>query len=313
MTNYANEDFGRRRLDFHDQKVVEVLPEHFREDYPKLITLLDAYNDFMDSAGNVNDSLRQVLRARDIDGVSLQFLEYLLQEIGVGISGDNFEDPREVAKNFPDFYRVKGSLFSAKAFFRALYGEDAEISYPKDQLFVVGESQIGAESLRYIQNGALYQTLSILVKSSRPITQWRELYKRYVHPAGFYLGGEVLAEGIVNLSLDIMPTAIPDSEASEFEITAIATLDISTPFEPMTGFFQSPDSDTVYRVDLNRTLAAIWNDSASSVDDMYGPLINAATANTVGFDDSNGIDFSNTYETFDRSEFDSAGSNIWTP
>lgn len=310
MTNRSFEDFGRRNLDFHNPKVVEVLPEFFREDYPKLIALLQAYHNYMDSEGNINDSLRQVLRARDIDGVSLRFLEFLLQEVGVGISSENFVDPREIVRNFPDFYRLKGSLFSAKAFFRALYGEDVEISYPKDQLFVVGESQIGAESLRYIQNGALYQTLSILVKSSRPISQWRDLYKRYVHPAGFYLGGEVLAEGIVNLSLDIMPFAIPDSEASELEITSIASFDILAINDPLSGFFSSPDSDTLYRVDLERTIAGIWEDSASVVEARYGSLINLATINTVGFDDSN-IDFSNVVETFDRSVFDSSGSNTW--
>lgn len=307
MTNRAREDFGRRKLDFFNPKVVEVLPEHFREDYPKLISLLEAYHNFMDSDGNVNDSLRQVLQARDIDGVSLRFLEYLLQEVGVGITSDNFVDPREIVRNFPDFYRIKGSLFSAKSFFRALYGEEVEISYPKDQLFVVGESNIGAESLRYIQNGALYQTLSILVKSSRPISQWRDLYKRYVHPAGFYLGGEVLAEGIVNLNLDFMPTAIPDSEASEFEIVGFTSLEITPVYEPLTGFFDSE------RVDLERTISPIWNELVSTVDSSYGPLINLATPNTVGFDDShyNGIDFSSEVETFDRSTFDSSGSNTW--
>lgn len=315
MSNGIGQDYGRRHLDFKTPKVVEVLPEHFGGDYPQLISLLEAYNEFMDSDGNVNDDLRQVLKVRDVDGVSLKFLEYLIQEIGNGISINKFDDPREIARNFPDFYRIKGSNFSAKSFFRALYGEEVEISYPKDNVFIVNESLIGAESLRYIQNGALYQTLSILIKSSQPISQWRELYKRYVHPAGFYLGGEVLAEGVVNLSLNFMPEAIPDSDASAIQIFGVAELSVGTVFEPLSGFFQSPDSDTLYRVDLNRTLAGIWDDSASSVDSNYGSIINAATINTVGFDDShyNGIDFSNVFETMDRSPFDSIGSNIWVP
>lgn len=500
MINGISQDYGRRHLDFKTPKVVEVLPEYFGGDYPQLISLLEAYNEFMDSDGNVNDDLRQVLKVRDVDGVSLKFLEYLIQEIGNGISINKFDDPREIVRNFPDFYRIKGSNFSAKSFFRALYGEEVEILYPKDNVFIVNESLIGAESLRYIQNGALYQTLSILIKSSRPISQWKDLYKRYVHPAGFYLGGEVLAEGVVNLSLNFMPEAIPDSDASAIQIFGIAELSVGTVFEPLSGFFQSYDSapiirrnlltyteefdtanwvksnttvtpnsnispdglttadlitssgaagyvfpsntnifsaagggtytysvyakagtatsitilvaasatysgsfnlstgiattgtvntnvsmvnvgndwyrciitcsaitDTVYteiqngrvasglnfqiwgaqlelastatdyqkvisdsevfeigdpnyvlntyRVDLNRTLAGIWNDSASTVDSNYGSIINAATINTVGFDDShyNGIDFSNVFETMDRSPFDSIGSNIWVP
>lgn len=311
MTNHTRDDFGRRSLDFTHPKVVEVLPEHFREDYPKLISLLEAYNDYMDSDGNVNDSLRQVLRARDVDGLSLKFLEYLLYEIGSGISADNFRDPQEIVKVFPDFYRIKGSLFSAKAFFRALYGEDVEIMYPKDLLFTVGESFLGTESLCYIQNGALYQTLSILIKSSQPISTWRELYKRYVHPAGFYLGAEVLVEGVVDLSLDVMPDAIPDLNSFELQIFEIAQVEMLAIDEPITGIFSNLDVD--YHINLDRSITEIWNDSASTIESTYGNLTNFVTTNTVGFDDSNGINFSNVLETFDRSMTDSSGSNIWAP
>jgi hypothetical protein len=60
-------------------------------------------------------------------------------------------------------------LYSAEGFFRAFYGEQPEIVYPKNNLFIVGESKVGPESLKYIQNGALYQVLSVLVRSGVPI------------------------------------------------------------------------------------------------------------------------------------------------
>lgn len=310
MTNNTLEDFGRRDLSFKVPKVVEVLPEHFGSEYPQLIALLEAYMEFMDSDGNVNDRIREISTVRDIDAVSIEFLNFLLEETGNGISADTFVDPREIAKNFPDFYRFKGSLFSAQSFFRALHGEEAEISYPKDQVFIVGESRIGPESLRFIQNGALYQTLSVLVRSSRPISEWQDLYKRYVHPAGFYLGGQVLAEGIVDLSLVEMPRAIPDPAAAEVTVggglDAVADITPNLGQDPLTAFIQSPDSDTQYRINLDKGIDLFDSVTFADVDNQYDTIFDHSTINTVGFSDSHespGITFSNTIENWSQETF----------
>lgn len=305
MVNKTLEDFGRRDLDFKTPKVVEVLPDYFKEDAPKLIQLLEAYNDFLDSEGGFNDELRNVLKARDVDGVSLEFLNFILEEVGLGITQDQFVDPREVTRNFPDFFRYKGSLFSAQGFFRALYGEEVEISYPKDQIFIVGESQLGPESLRFIQNGALYQTLSILVKSSRPISQWRDLYKRYVHPAGFFLGGEVLAEGIVCLDLEVMPDAVLDSDAGTITLSQVTTVPIEAISDPLTILIQSPDSAGVeYRANINKSIDNF--DSATLIDatTQYSTVFDMSDVNQPRFSDSvdsPGVDWSNSIERFDQS------------
>ena len=315
MTNKTLEDFGRRSLDLNTPKIVEVLPEYFRSEYPQLIKLLDTYSDYLDSDGNINDDLEQILKVRDINGVSIDFLNFLLQETGMGLTEDQFDDPRAIARFLPDFYKYKGSLFSAKSFFAALYNEEVEVIYPKDNIFIVGESFIGPESLRFIQDGALYQTLSILIKSSKPISQWREQYKRFVHPAGFYLGGEVLSEGIVNLALDCMPVVIPDSSANHLSVLSTTEIVFSAPFDPLTGFYQQPDSDTQYHIDLERDIISISADSASRFDSQYGTMFDYATPNTVGLSDSHvapRITWSSTTENFARSYQDSSGSNLWS-
>lgn len=304
MTNRIEEDFGRRDLNFQTPKVVEVLPDYFKEDYPKLIELLNAYNDFLDSDGGFNDNLRQLLRARDIDGISLKFLDFLIKETGRGISIDKFQDPRAIARNFPTFFKLKGSLFSAKSFFRALYGEEVEITYPKDQVFIVGESLLGAESLRYIQDGALYQTLSVLIKTSQPISQWRDLYKQYVHPAGFYLGGEVIAEGIVSLNLSTMPLAILDTGAGLIEVSSVAAMTIDLPNEPMTGLYLNSADSTEYRIDLERPISMFNAAPISYSNTAYPSIVDASAGDTMDFSDSDGTELSNDIETIDRSAFD---------
>jgi hypothetical protein len=307
MTNKSIEDFGRRDINFHNPKVVEVLPEYFQADNPQLITLLNSYQDFMDSDGSINDELRNVLKSRDIGSVSLDFLDFILDETGRGISGDQFEDPRTIARNFPSFFRYKGSKFSSVAFFRALYGEEVEISYPKDNLFIVGESEIGPESLRFMQDGKLYQTLSILIKSSRPISQWKTLYKKYVHPAGFYLGGEVLAEGIVSLDLNAMPSAIPDTSAGQITLSSETVVAFDAVSDPLTLLITSPDSDTIYRVNSNKTMDKYDSATLADAATQYNSVFAIGDANGAVFSDSvdsTGVDWTNTIETFDQSDYD---------
>jgi hypothetical protein len=155
-------------------------------------------NDTTHGFDNTLHNLYQVLET--FKQLILTLLNQIFKEIGQGlVSADYFTDPRQAAGLLANFYKIKGSIYSAEGFFRAFYGEQPEIVYPKNNLFIVGESKVGAESLKYIQNGALYQVLSVLVRSGVPITKWRDIYKAFVHPAGFYLGGEVIIESIGDL------------------------------------------------------------------------------------------------------------------
>jgi len=302
MRNQSEIDFNRRELDFRSPKVAEVLPEYFQADYPTLITLLETYYDYLDSDGTFNDDLRGLLRSKDIDGVSIRFLDYLMKETGGGLSADNFSDPREALKNFPNFFRTKGSLLSVQHFFRALYGEEPEIVYPKDFLFIVGESKCGAESLKYIQNGALYQTLSVLVKSSIPISTWRTLYKELVHPAGFYLGGEVLLVETATI-LPITPTSIEDSNANNLVLAETATSIFTASLEPLTAVIA--DSSGNVSVSLETFISQSALATPTLLDQQYNDIAGMATDTPPTFDiDSDGtnnpIDFSNENETFDK-------------
>ena len=83
-------------------------------------------------------------------------------------------------------------------------------------MFIVGESEVGVESLKFIQDSYFYQIYSILIKSDLPISVWRDLYKKYIHPSGWELFSEVSLETLVTtLRLPAnMPIAIPDASAN---------------------------------------------------------------------------------------------------
>lgn len=144
------------------------------------------------------------------------------------------------------------------------------------------------------------------------LSKWRELYTQYVHPAGFYLGGEVLAEGVVNLGALIMPDALLDSAAGEIAVGGIEGEEAAITFDmtndPLTVFISSPDSDTLYRTSTEKNIALYEFDSGGNVADQYSSIFELAQAGSFFYSDSDSsgvVRLSNTIERMSSTTFDS--------
>ena len=194
-------EFGRIGTNVRKSLVDEVLPEHFRIDYPNLVTFLEAYYEHLDSADGFGGIIHELQTIRDIEDTKLEYLDFLFDEVALGVSQASFTVPREAIRNFGNFFRVKGSEYSIEGFFRAFFNEEIEIIKPKDRLLRVGMGTIGDEERYRIQDGALYQIFSTLIRSPIPLSNWEELYRRFVHPSGFYLGAEVVIEGLPQVTI----------------------------------------------------------------------------------------------------------------
>lgn len=327
---YHTIDYNRVNINVQKSLVREVLPEHFLSDYPNIVTFLEGYYDYHEADEYIS-LLKDLYAIRDIERADAAQLDRIFEEIAAGASREYFKNPREVLRNFANFYRVKGTKYSAEGFFRAFFGIDVEIQYPKNNVFIVGESEIGVESLRFIINNGLYQIFSVLIRSSLPINRWRELYKRFVHPAGWFLGGEVLIEqtGVlwgldVNPFLDIrMPDVIP-GEAEPVELEGVATL---IPLQPqvveMIGVLEDgiDPGDASTFISLNARIAKFANFTAAQLLAAYGTIDQVMHVNSPTFDDEYDsafyptpiIRFDNEAETMDqnwwRRAYDSLNEN----
>lgn len=303
---------GRLPLNLITDKTKEALPEHFATEYPDLVKFLDIYYDFMEKDDEGYSYFIQGLyQARDLSTTQLSSLDNIFKEIGNNSqSADFFADPRFIAKIIASFYKAKGSKISAEGFFRAFFGEEAAIVYPKNNMFIVNDSRLGSDSLKYIQDDKRYQIHSILIQSGIPVAKWQDLFKLFVHPAGWYLAGDVVIEGIYNLNASSMPLAALDSAAGTaiFEETAFATL---TQNQSITGIISDDaDSDSLAeRVSLIRQIQLFNTLTIAEISDQYNTIIEFADENSPTFDeDSDGtiraVDFSNTIETMDMNKFD---------
>ena len=240
-------DKRRRYINLRTAKVEGVLPEHFAAAYPKFISLLDHYYEYM----NENDStelLTHLFASRDINETDIELLTFIEDELLLGqeyFRGFSLPDatPEEretqlrAAANFSSImFRSKGTRFAIEWFFRSFYGINAEVVYPKENIFKIGDvdSRIGADSLRYLTDDKLYQTFALLIRTGIPISQWNEMFKLFAHPAGMYLAGEVLLEGVaestVNTRMDDSAVVASITETYSTSITPSDSADEGTAF-----------------------------------------------------------------------------------
>ena len=297
-------DFNRRNVNFKGAKIREVLPEHFQEEYPNIITFLEAYYDFQDSDADHNFApiINSLLSARDIEDASLSNLNTLLKEIGLNTANINyFRDPRYVARLLANFYRVKGSTYSADGFFKAFYNTNVDISYPKNNIFIVSQSNIGPEELTFIQDGNLYQTYSILIKSELPKTIWEDLFKLFVHPAGFYLGSEVQITTNFNLNLDDQPIV---TQAVDLPIYVSVSTSTITGISDITKIIPDTTPGTFIRTSISDTIASYATMTLEQLGGMYPDLRTIINVTSPTMDDSDWMNMSNTAETMDQVNYE---------
>ena len=273
--DHTIKDNNRRALRFTDQrKVADVLPSHFVEDYPKLIKLLEYYYEFEDGDTSPSRFLDDLIVSRDITEVDSTLLEYIEDELLLGQSYfEGFQNKRAAAKFSNTLYRSKGTLYSIQQFFRMYYGIQPDVRYTKEDRFIIGQDDIGYDSQKFITDDKLYQTYAIQIKAEIPVSEWREAYKLFVHPAGMYFGGEVQIVSDVRLNLDNMPDFV--KAINDPVVQGEATMGILA-YDDVTGIVENlqTDSDQApqYRIDLTKTLDNFNAQTIAQLDSSYESL-----------------------------------------
>jgi hypothetical protein len=105
------------------------LPEFIREDYPDFVTFLEKYYEFMDQTNKPGHLLLNK-RYYDIDDLNDAELNKKALEFAKDFPQVLAIEKKKLFKNIKSLYESKGSERSIKAFFRLVYNEEIEISYP---------------------------------------------------------------------------------------------------------------------------------------------------------------------------------------
>ena len=229
--------------------------------------------------------------SRDITATDLSNLSFIEDELLLGQQYfEGFQNKRSAAKYSNTLYRSKGTLFSIEQFFRSFFSISPDVVYTKENIFNIGEttSLIGPESLKYLIDDKLYQKYALLVKAPIPISEWKEAYKLFVHPAGMYIGGEVqiVSENVNDLL--VMPDAIlADNLNPVFEGVATtsitAQLDI-TGLRPRGVFL-----DSEVRVNVNTQVEEYTNYTIEEIGRNYDTIEEWVGTNSPTFDEDSAI------------------------
>lgn len=299
------EDQNRRNLTFFQSKVKDILPEFYQSEYSDFITFLEKYYDFLEDGYSQSfaKDIESVLGIRDISQASDESLDQLLSEIGSGLTvASFFKQPRLMIRLLADFYKVKGTLVSAEGFFRAFFNEEVTIEYPKRQMFIVNESEIGYESQKFIQDAGLYQIFSILVKVGISVADYETLYKKFVHPAGWHFAGEVLTETNINLGISGQGLN-PLESAGNPILTQEADLAIQYSPVQLTGLLDS--NGQLVRTNLSELVSDYQNMTAAQLNAYYDNTQQIISPNSFTFDDSDTVrpDTALSTETMDNTIF----------
>ena len=304
-------DKRRRLLNLREMQVENVLPEHFAQFYPKFIDLLKNYYEWQDQ-NDPNELLNHLFAVRDINETDITLLSFIEDEFLLGeayFEGFGTEDfEKRAAANFSNtLFRSKGTKFAIEWFFRSFYGLDADVIYPKENVFTLNNtsSQIGPDSLRYLTNDKLYQTFALLIRVGVPISKWRDIFKLFAHPAGMYLGAEVSIDDVITPAINavMQDSAVSQRPSPVWELTRF--LDsagryregyIGDPvYNTLTGNIDSVPEGTIFRYKIS------------------GTNIPAGTGTVRYFVDPAGGDLASDTSTDDFYNFDSAGAFNYTP
>ena len=304
-------DKRRRHLNLREMQVENVLPEHFAQFYPKFIALLKNYYEWQDQ-NDPNELLNHLFAVRDINETDITLLSFIEDEFLLGeayFEGFGTEDfEKRAAANFSNtLFRSKGTKFAIEWFFRSFYGLDADVIYPKENVFTLNDtsSQVGPDSLRYLTNDKLYQTFALLIRVGVPISKWRDIFKLFVHPAGMYLGAEVSVDDVVTPAINAVMQDSAVSQRPSPVWTLTRFLDsagrygegyIGEPvYNTLTGNIDSVPEGTIFKYKIS------------------GTNIPAGTGTVRYFVDPAGGDLASDTSTNDFYNFDSAGAFNYTP
>jgi hypothetical protein len=112
------------------------IPQFIRDNDPNFGAFIKAYYAWMETTANndvINQS-KQLLSYNDVDSTTDGFIQYFINDFLPYFPNDTVLDSRKLIKAARNFYQKKGSVESVQFLFRVLYGKEADIYYPKNQV-----------------------------------------------------------------------------------------------------------------------------------------------------------------------------------
>jgi len=149
--------------------VKKQVPEFIRDEYPKFVTFLESYYEFLEAqadtpatSNNLITSAKTIRNIRDVDDSIEQFEKNFYNTYATLIPLDIQSNKALLFKHLANLYRSKGNENSFKLLFQLIFGQDIDILYPKNNVLRASASNWQIDNIlrintdissRYVGNG----------------------------------------------------------------------------------------------------------------------------------------------------------------
>jgi hypothetical protein len=144
--------------------VPDQVPEFVREEYPKFVSFLKAYYEFLEKSADTNNDLvnvsKQIREISDVDSSLDEFEQNFYNKFTSLLPRDTAVRKDILYKNISQLYRSKGSIESYKFLFRMLFGEEVDVIEPKNEILKASASVWSVENSLRIDPDIFYQKIT---------------------------------------------------------------------------------------------------------------------------------------------------------
>lgn len=117
------------------------LPNFVRDDYPTFVTFLEKYYEWLETNNQISQEIDALRGSIDIDSADSFYIEKLKQDLMPYFPADIVADKKLFLKLVTQFYKTNGTQESVKFLFRALFNENIDIYYPKDDILKTSDGK----------------------------------------------------------------------------------------------------------------------------------------------------------------------------
>lgn len=181
-------------------------PSFYKEEGPQFVAFVKAYYEWLEQEGNPVYEARRLPDYKDIDSTLEEFIVFFKEKYLKNIQFDTATNKILLVKNSLDLYRSKGSERSVDLFFKLIYGTNADIRYPADNVLRVSDGvwekpeylEIGNSKFNVDYVGK--QIIGSVSSSTAFVERYirRRTNKGYVNllyissPSGNFVNGEII-------------------------------------------------------------------------------------------------------------------------
>jgi hypothetical protein len=155
------------------------LPDFVKANHPQFQRFIELYYQWLEqnnpagisnTAGNTVYQAAEIADYRDIDSTPDDFVRYFKQELLPYFPENTSLDIKKILKSAREFYSQKGSEESIKWLFKALFNEDIEINYPKEQILIASDGKWKLPRAFRITVGETNKNLDVNLLEKRLVT-----------------------------------------------------------------------------------------------------------------------------------------------